>query len=373
MTAHAQERPDTPRGHLAGWAASLCFHGMLLFGAAALLQHVALAPQEKPFTWDVAMVRPPDQQAAQPPVPEPTPSRPSPAPTTPPPTRQATPTPVPQPIVQQPTLIAPPLPASHPPIPQKLTPPTPVEEPTRTEVVKIPTPPPIVQTQPTPPAPVHPPAPQVVVPHPEPIPAPSPAAAKPEPAQETPRTQSPTAARAELPPQHQPVHEPPVPPPPQATPTPEPPAPVHHAPTAESVVQSATLIPAQAPVTDQKEPASAPTAVAALAPPAQPKAAKPDEGWLAELMARWIQDLDKHYPAALRIDGVQGKVVLIAVLHEDGTLSDVRIAKSSGNPLLDQAALSDVEHGPPIKLSHPLGRPQRPVKFSISYDLKMAR
>ena len=113
--------------------------------------------------------------------------------------------------------------------------------------------------------------------------------------------------------------------------------------------------------------------MAALASPAQPKTAKPDEGWLAELMARWIQDLDKHYPAALRIDGVQGKVVLIAVLHEDGTLSDVRIAKSSGNALLDQAALSDVEHGPPIALSRPLGRAQRPVKFSISYDLKMAR
>ena len=90
-------------------------------------------------------------------------------------------------------------------------------------------------------------------------------------------------------------------------------------------------------------------------------------------MGKWIADLEKHYPATLRLEGVQGKVVLVAMLHENGTLSDVKIAKSSGNDLLDQAALADVEQGPPIKLSRPLGRPQRPIKFSISYDLKTAR
>lgn len=90
-------------------------------------------------------------------------------------------------------------------------------------------------------------------------------------------------------------------------------------------------------------------------------------------MGKWIADLEKHYPAALRVEGIQGKVVLVAILHDNGTLTDVKIAKSSGNTVLDQAALSDVEHGPPIKLSRPLGRPQRPVKFSISYDLKTGR
>jgi len=119
--------------------------------------------------------------------------------------------------------------------------------------------------------------------------------------------------------------------------------------------------------------ASAATEVAALTPPNQSGTAKLDDGWLSELMGKWIADLEKHYPATLRMEGVQGKVVLVAVLHENGTLSDVKIAKSSGNALLDQAAIADVEQGPPIKLSRPLGRPQRPIKFSISYDLKMAR
>jgi periplasmic protein TonB len=107
--------------------------------------------------------------------------------------------------------------------------------------------------------------------------------------------------------------------------------------------------------------------------PEQFKPAKPDYGWLSELMAKWIEDLDKRYPVMLRTEGIQGKVTLTAVLHEDGVLSDVRIAKSSGNAMLDQVAVEDVRRGPPITLPHPLERPHMPVKFSIIYDLKTAR
>jgi TonB family protein len=90
-------------------------------------------------------------------------------------------------------------------------------------------------------------------------------------------------------------------------------------------------------------------------------------------MARWIENLDKRYPAMLRTEGIQGKVTLTAMLNEDGALSDVRVAKSSGNAMLDQVAVDDVKKGPPITLSRPLERPQMPVKFSIIYDLKTAR
>lgn len=101
--------------------------------------------------------------------------------------------------------------------------------------------------------------------------------------------------------------------------------------------------------------------------------AKPDYGWLTDLMARWIEDLNKRYPAALRTEGIQGKVMLTAMLHDDGLLSDVRIIKSSGNTTLDEVALEDVRTGPPVRLSRPLERAQLPVKFSIIYDLKTAR
>lgn len=105
----------------------------------------------------------------------------------------------------------------------------------------------------------------------------------------------------------------------------------------------------------------------------QLKSAKTDYGWLAAIMARWIEDLNKRYPAMLRTEGMQGKVTLAAILHEDGLLSDVRIVKSSGHAALDQVAVEDVQNGPPITLIHPLNRTRMPVKFSISYDLKTAR
>ena len=100
---------------------------------------------------------------------------------------------------------------------------------------------------------------------------------------------------------------------------------------------------------------SSSTMIVSSAPPNQLTPTKADYGWLAELMAQWIEDLNKRYPATLRTEGVQGKVTLTAMLHEDGLLSDVRIAKSSGNSALDQVALEDVRSGPPIKLSRPLG------------------
>ncbi len=101
--------------------------------------------------------------------------------------------------------------------------------------------------------------------------------------------------------------------------------------------------------------------------------ARTDYGWLAALMAQWIADLNKRYPAMLRTEGMQGKVTLTAMLHDNGRLSDVRVVKSSGHAALDQVAVEDVTNGSPITLSHPLDRAQMPVRFSISYDLKTVR
>ena len=105
----------------------------------------------------------------------------------------------------------------------------------------------------------------------------------------------------------------------------------------------------------------------------QAKSDKADYGWLTDLMAKWIGELDKRYPTILRTEGVTGRVTLTALLHQDGILSDVRVVKSSGNTLLDQVAVEDITNGPPVKLSRPLQRPSMPVKFSIVYDLKTAR
>lgn len=159
----------------------------------------------------------------------------------------------------------------------------------------------------------------------------------------------------------------------------QPPSPPLVGPLSEQVSEQVST-----PQTDSSSPGDSPSitnaaldpfsAMSASSPSANPQnLAKVDYGWLAALMAQWIEGLNKRYPATLRTEGVQGKVLLTAMLHDDGTLSDVRVARSSGNPALDQVALEDVRNGPPVTLSRALNRSQMAVKFSISYDLKMAR
>lgn len=139
---------------------------------------------------------------------------------------------------------------------------------------------------------------------------------------------------------------------------------VHHTDISESPVSPSVMAPS---------PDSSPSKTSSEASAVPQRSTTIDYGWLAALMAQWIEGLDKRYPAALRAEGIEGKVTLIALLHEDGSLSDVRIAKGSGNAALDQVALEDVRNGSPVKLAHPLERPKISVKFSISYDMKTAR
>jgi len=348
--AENHEQLSAGGAHKAGWLVSIGLHGSLVLGALVLLQQMQLALREEPFEWNVAMVQPVDSHTPQAAANE-----------------------------------SPPIPSSpaHAPVPAQRHPAAAPAQPVPSPTVPAPAPP--VQTHITPPRAEPAPAPpiQAVAPS-KPEPAP-------EPIREEQRPQSPAAVKS---------HEAPPTTAPADVPTParsvEPPEPL----SASASASTATSSPEPAPVPPEpvraqvevpQQPMSTPsrtadastaidqpatptaTEVAALTPPAQSITAKPDDGWLSALMGKWIADLEKHYPATLRLEGVQGKVVLVAMLHENGTLTDVKIAKSSGNTVLDQAAIADVEQGPPIKLSRPLGRPQRPIKFSISYDLKTAR
>lgn len=154
-----------------------------------------------------------------------------------------------------------------------------------------------------------------------------------------------------------------APSPPSSSPSVESPASAH---------EYAVAVPQETPLPQETTTSTEPQ-VAALTPAGQAKSAKVDYGWLADLMAKWIGELDKRYPAMLRTEGVSGRVTLTAVLHHNGALSDVRVAKSSGNAQLDQIAVEDIQNGPPVRLPRPLDRPSIPVKFSIVYDLKTAR
>lgn len=307
---------------------SLCLHGSLALGALILLQHLQLAFEPEPFEWDVAMVQPADLH---------------------PPGTAVNESPPDQPVVPQAVAPEPHPPAAAPAqsLPPSIAP---------MQVPPAPAPQTPTSGEAAPPPPTHTATPAERSPTLEPV-------------QEERLPQPAASVKSdETPPLH--AVEPPAPPPSPIPPAPEPVAPKIETPS--QAMPSSNAAPETSMTKDL--PATPPASeVAALAPPNQSKASKPDDGWLSEQMGKWITDIDKHYPAALRMEGVQGKVVLIAILHEDGTLTDVKVAKSSGNVQLDQAAIADVERAAPITLSRPLGRPQRPIKFSISYDLKTAR
>ncbi len=348
--ARNHDRLNAGGAHRAGWLISIGLHGSLVLGAMVLLQQMQLALLEEPFEWNVAMVQPVDSRTPPAAANESPPSPPTPKQSqvlASPPQESAPAQPLPSPVVPAPA------PPTAPPITQPRTEPAP--------------PPPIQTVAPSKPDP----APEPIREEPRPQP---PAAVK---SHETPPSTAPadmpTPAHSEAPPEPLPASTPAN----IATNAPAP-APVPPEPVRTQIEAPQQALPAPGRTADASTAIDQPatpttTEVAALTPPAQSSTAKPDDGWLSALMGKWIADLEKHYPATLRLEGVQGKVVLVAMLHENGTLTDVKVAKSSGNTVLDQAAIADVEHGPPIKLSRPLGRPQRPIKFSISYDLRITR
>lgn len=113
---------------------------------------------------------------------------------------------------------------------------------------------------------------------------------------------------------------------------------------------------------------TAPTQMAAISPAPSSEPAKRDYGWLSEAISRRVEEL-KRYPAAARIDRAEGKVVVKAVINEDGSIGDVEIFQSSGFPSLDTAAIETIRQAAPFHLPHPLGRPRMTIKIPMSYRL----
>lgn len=99
-----------------------------------------------------------------------------------------------------------------------------------------------------------------------------------------------------------------------------------------------------------------------------PSTARQDYGWLTDIILRRVDQL-KQYPPEARLEQAQGRVVVKIVIREDGSVAEAEIAKSSGFPTLDQAALDVLRHAGPIALSRPLGRSSLTIKIPINYSL----
>jgi len=78
----------------------------------------------------------------------------------------------------------------------------------------------------------------------------------------------------------------------------------------------------------------------------------------------------KRYPSTARLNGWEGKVIVRAVVRNDGHLAELTVRESSGYEVLDRAALDAVRLACPLKLKHHLfGKPHVVVHIPISYTL----
>jgi periplasmic protein TonB len=108
--------------------------------------------------------------------------------------------------------------------------------------------------------------------------------------------------------------------------------------------------------------------VATISPASSNVPAKRDYGWLSEAILRRVEEL-KRYPASARIDRAEGKVVVKAVINEDGNLGAVEVFQSSGHPTLDKAAIDTMRQAAPFHLPLPLGQSRMTIKIPMSYRL----
>ena len=308
--------------HTTGWVASMLLHSGLIVGALLFAQRVQLAPQSEPFRWNVALVSSDSSQTSSAGSSS-SDSMPAVTPTTPT-TPSITPRMHPAPSVPQ-TMI-----------------------PTFPDTVK-----------PADPAPT---APAVLVAPPQPAepieraPAaiesmsPSDQTASSETVTVPPQSESdPTMAVTSAHPESSTLNSS------LTDASPEPPAsstPQTPPPTAEISVPAASSAPQ----------------VAALAPPGSNRPARIDYGWLSEVILRRVEEL-KRYPAEARVDRTEGKVVVKAVINEDGSVDDVEIFQSSGSTTLDKAAIDLMRRAAPFSLPHLLGKPRVTVKIPMNYRL----
>ena len=311
MIAAGPHRSEGQRNaYVQGWLVSVIVHGTVALAAILLVKQIPLAPQEKAFTWDVAMTSPaqPVQPTTSPRNQKPDPLVPSTTSIPSPPVQQTPPTqtlPPPQPHAQQTTsslaeeIITPVLPDVRP-----LQPTTHSQS----------------ETHSTPTAKANAPRPVTA------MVAESTSIVK--------QNETQVAAVAESAAQTVPSNHPPE-------------------------------IPEQA---SQVDMAPAPMQMAAISPAPTGAPAKRDFGWLSEAILRRVEEL-KRYPASARVDRAEGKVVVKAVINEDGNVGEVEVFQSSGHPGLDKAAIDTLRQAAPFHLPRPLGQPGMTIKIPMSYRL----
>lgn len=108
---------------------------------------------------------------------------------------------------------------------------------------------------------------------------------------------------------------------------------------AEPVTPSTPVVePAPAPVLTAPQGTSAPTVAATPPEPPRPVPVTPPV-----YNAAYLSNPPPDYPAVARRRGLEGVVLLSVLVNEAGLPKEIRLAKSSGTPILDDAALGAVK------------------------------
>ena len=86
-------------------------------------------------------------------------------------------------------------------------------------------------------------------------------------------------------------------------------------------------------------------------------------------MTRYLTE-DLKYPVIAQENGIQGRAICQYVVNKDGSISDVKIVKSAGDPSLDKEAIRLIKAMPKWNPGKQNGKPVRvqcttQVKFSL--------
>lgn len=349
MNAVPLHRPGALHDQAWSWAVSLFLHGLAIAAAIVLVADLRLAPQPEPFRWVVSRIEPQTQADASAAARSPRPAQDQPASASrsdeartaastvepPPPAQAIVRRNVPE--VTQPLQPAPePIQAQRQPVEPTLSPTPFIPQQTRSQTTRPTEAPPIERDTAQPPMPVEAPGREPARPRSEAIPQQTaPAAYQ--------AIDATAASPHEATESHQAQERHPLTPAAEGGP---------------ALPESATV--ASLAPTPQADPASP------SGPVARPKT---DYGWLAGAIRAQVEQL-KHYPHLARANRWEGRVVLRAVIGEEGQLVDLKIAESSGHSILDEAALAVLKKAAPLTLPQPLGRPQVVVQVPINYKLR---
>lgn len=92
-------------------------------------------------------------------------------------------------------------------------------------------------------------------------------------------------------------------------------------------------------------------------------------GWLKDLLQGRIERM-KQYPQLALDRKLEGRVVVRAVMWNDGTLTDLEVLHSSGHHILDDEALKLLARLSPVSLTYDLGKESITVKIPITYGIQ---